>query len=536
MLIGWQNQMKFFWRYDYAFRKRAVLRKAERLLINFILEAASNKSFSKHIHWQIHNFRKKGEQQQRDAFPAFYLFVEQFLFGSQANQQDFREALLYKFRFVIERIPALHIIFLKTDEQTIALARLFLIRVLEETKVYFGKAKPSWLAEWENILRLKEDNLSDLIRHSQGIYEDFANHRGERSAIRAFNVAFGKLQVCYQGLACFPELLKLFPERALDETKFNQLTREQIKERLLEKVTMLEALSLQLRQKGHQIESQNRLLTEQTGRLDEQNQQLAEARMLIEMMNEELNKYNRQMEQKVRERTLELERSNLLLQHSNQNLEQYTFAISHQLKAPVSRILGLANLAALVDEHERTLMLTSIKDCAGELNGVLKDLVISLNLKNDVANVVKQTISLGKTLQEIFTKCCDSRIHPAVALAITGDAEIVTDLTHLTASVSLIFSNCLKFRKSLEPLKIVVSIETTFDHAVITISDNGVGFDADLVRHKLFMPFSRFNLEHEGRGMGLYLAMHHVQVIGGTISLESALQQGTTVRICLPTT
>jgi signal transduction histidine kinase len=72
------------------------------------------------------------------------------------------------------------------------------------------------------------------------------------------------------------------------------------------------------------------------------------------------------------------------------------------------------------------------------------------------------------------------------------------------------------------------------DSAVIQITDNGLGFDAVLYKKQLFKLYKRFHTHVEGRGIGLYLVKAQLEILHGSIEVESAPDEGTSVTITIP--
>ena len=520
----------------YARIKRTALQNEELSFINFITNAIDNSPFKEDLHWHIHNFNKRPLEQKRKLFPGFYLFVERYIFNSiQTSQESFREVLYEQFGFAIDRNPELKLIFTKGEEQILSLYNIFLNKVLDEAEQKFIVGTP-WIYKWQPQLMQPELEKDQLIEMAHDIYRDFCKYEGEKDALKAFNDVYDHLHLRYQSLNTFSEVLKLFPSRALDEIKYNLLSLQQMKSLLSDKVNNLERLSQELKEKNKELENQYEELATQSDQLNFQNQKLSYAQHLIDFMVEELNLHNRRLEDKVKERTQELENSNKLLTKYNENLEQYTFAISHQLKAPVARIVGLTNLVRIIPEAERPVVMESIHGSAKELEGIFKDLVHALNLKSAAADVKKEKVNVKEVLEDIWSSRVASNNNSSLVAEcnIEGEAIIETDKEVLTEAISHIFDNTLKFAKAASGAKVQAKIFEDEGRLNIHIEDDGIGFNADEVQSKLFTAFGRFNLTHNGRGMGLYLSKHHVSVLGGDIKLESVLDRGTKVQVAIP--
>jgi len=336
------------------------------------------------------------------------------------------------------------------------------------------------------------------------------------------------------------EGLSLLMER--EKTKLFSLTRDflrrpffkknssfrQLEDLLDDKVKKSEALSAELRQKNIQLKKQYDELCAQSDRIDLQNQ-------LIELMNAEINSHSKKLEEKVNERTKELEHSNKLLKGHNENLEQYTFAISHQLKAPIARLLGLTQLMRIVPELERISINESLHREAKDLDGIFRELVHALNLKHDSASIKVESLNIELLLNETWKRLSSqSDAEARLECKVMGDASLDTDKNHLTEAVKHIFENALKFHKPQSIASVRAEVIRGKEWIKIRIKDNGIGFNTEDVSEKLFTPFSKFNVTHSGRGMGLYLLKQHVSLLGGDVWVASRINKGTETIIELP--
>jgi signal transduction histidine kinase len=548
MLVRWIKKLAsaFFWRRFARSRKKAI-KNAQLTFIEFVMNAAVNSAFREDLYWQIENFKNKSDVEKIKMFPGFYLFVERYVFNSvESSQTSFREALYQRFSLAIESNQSLRIIFLPSDKQVIALYRKFLFSVAHRTqKIVGAKTRLPWqLMNFLNATEKSETFSSEkmskvnqsLVRITHDYFNELSKQSGERTALKIYNEAYERQLVRYQNLDTFPEMLKLFPARALDESKYNLLSLQQMRNLLNEKVESLEALSSELQDKNTLLENQNDELSAQADQLNMQNQQLMEAQTLIELMNAEINSYSRTLEEKVEERTKALAHSNKLLTHYNENLEQYTFAISHQLKAPVARLMGLTNLLRIVPDSEKSVIGESAHLAAKELEGIFKDLVHALNLKHDAAALQREQVDVEELLHESWARVMHERKLPSAKFQCFGTeiATVLTDRKYLSEALVNILDNAIKFRNGDEAPQVDTVVSFEEDKLLISIRDSGVGFEAEEVKSKLFTPFGRFNQIFPGRGMGLYITRQHINTLGGEIKLSSVPGTGTQVRIELP--
>jgi signal transduction histidine kinase len=97
-----------------------------------------------------------------------------------------------------------------------------------------------------------------------------------------------------------------------------------------------------------------------------------------------------------------------------------------------------------------------------------------------------------------------------------------------------LISNAIKFRSPDRKPIIKIVAEKNGNNLHLAVSDNGIGINLTQFQDRLFGLYQRFHLESEGRGIGLYMVKTQVQLLNGTITIDSEPDKGTTFRISLP--
>jgi signal transduction histidine kinase len=139
---------------------------------------------------------------------------------------------------------------------------------------------------------------------------------------------------------------------------------------------------------------------------------------------------------------------------------------------------------------------------------------------------------LLNAIMEEFSRAKDE-IKAEVKLNFNDAPHIIFIPVYLESILRNLISNSFKYRSPSRPLQIDISTKTEGDYVVITFSDNGIGMDLSRNRKNLFKPFSRFNKEIEGKGIGLHLIKNIVEMNGGHIFVSSLLDSGTTFYVYL---
>jgi signal transduction histidine kinase len=525
------------------------------IFLSFLREASIDSGFQDELVPRIDAFAQRNKAQQTEELPGIYLFIEKYFFKtSDADLLYFREKVFEKFHAFISTLPEFQLIFLKHDLQVSALGKKFLTSVIDRLKRILGNAPESpwisleqWLANNNSVdlpfsaVKEIQDNSPQakilFAELSHDFFKEIEKRFNTNFILTQYNEVYDRLAINFQNLDSFHELILLFPNKTLDERKLNLLSVKQIKELLLEKVENLEKISLELHLKNEQLELTNTELHAQSDLLNLQNQQLLDAHDTIGQKNDELNAINQNLEKTVDDRTRELANANRILVKYNQGLEEYAFTVSHHLKAPVARLIGLTNLLSeSVDEATKKNALTKIESASRELENVLKEIVSSLNIKRDAATLVVESCDVAA----LFAAVADEMKHKyhddlaQVNYILNGPSMIDTDKKYLLEILHHIIDNAFKFRNVALPLDLKAEIASEANHLKLTIRDNGIGFPLNLVKEKLFYPYQRFNNEYAGRGMGLYFVKQFLNVLGGSIQIESQQLQGTAVTMKFP--
>jgi signal transduction histidine kinase len=222
------------------------------------------------------------------------------------------------------------------------------------------------------------------------------------------------------------------------------------------------------------------------------------------------------------------------LQEDNKDMQQFTFALAHDLKNSLTK-LKLA-LSLLEDEEIPPAIdgyIRIMHRAAERLETITLGLnkVIQLGNKSpDVIRKISPAIAFTE-VQEEFTESLNK-----AGATIEKDFGIET-FNYIEVYLKSIFSNLLnnsiKYSTPSRPLRLSVSANWQDGKAVFTFSDNGHGIDLNAHGDKLFHPFTRFSNNPEGSGIGLYLIKNIIERNGGKIEVVSTPGEGTEFRFLL---
>lgn len=223
----------------------------------------------------------------------------------------------------------------------------------------------------------------------------------------------------------------------------------------------------------------------------------------------------------------------LELQRLNHELDQFIYHASHDLRSPLTTILGLVNLISLDEPSALTVKYAElIAERVHHLDGLLKDLV-SITYNNKT-HLQAETINFDLEIRTILREFHHQYNHVQAFLTIEGGHEFATDPIRFRTIVRNLISNALKYHNPhiVTPF-LKICIQNKADHAVITVEDNGIGIeDEHLI--KIFGMFFRATEKSKGTGLGLYIVKSMVDKLGGQIEVKSKHEKGTTFSVELP--
>ena len=241
---------------------------------------------------------------------------------------------------------------------------------------------------------------------------------------------------------------------------------------------------------------------------------------------------NEQLEQRVTERTEELE-------SANKELESFSYSVSHDLRAPLRAVDGFSQI--LLEDHSTQLddegrrVVGVIVERVGQMGLLIDGLLRFSRLGRQEAN--DRRVDMTALAREAADDLLALEPDRTVKVEIGDLGAIVGDPGLLRQVLLNYLANALKFTAPVEHSVIEVGSRDEGDHRVFWVRDNGVGFD-DGYKHKLFQVFQRLHStdQFEGTGIGLAIVQRIVHRHGGRVWAESRDGGGATFFFSLPQT
>lgn len=243
------------------------------------------------------------------------------------------------------------------------------------------------------------------------------------------------------------------------------------------------------------------------------------------------------LERELVEKNGQEEKLNRKISELNKEMNQFTYIVSHDLQAPLRMVTGFLELLEKkygdkLDEAAKQYIGFAVKG-AVKMRSLIFDLLEYSRLSS-VSRVITE-VDLNSIIQEVKEKF-SAAIEETGALITTDHLPVVmASKMQMGQLFQNLFGNALKYRSTAIPeINITVRKENNF--WVIGVKDNGVGIEAPFFE-KIFIVFRRLHNNDEkysGTGIGLAVCKKIVELQGGTIWVESAVDKGSTFYFTLP--
>jgi signal transduction histidine kinase len=232
----------------------------------------------------------------------------------------------------------------------------------------------------------------------------------------------------------------------------------------------------------------------------------------------------------------ELMQINRELIYQNEQLNQFSYIVSHNLRGPISTLLGLTNIfnsSSNTPEFKEELI-SHIQKSTGHLDTIIRDLNTILTQTKEVDHT-SILVDIQSELSIIFDlyKPQIEKSEAVFHLDLSKAPTVFAIKSFINSILSNLVSNSLKYKKLNQAVVVKITSDIIDNNIVITHTDNGLGLDLKMHGDKIFGFYKRFHTHVEGKGMGLHLVKTQVEMMGGRIEVESEVNKGTTFTIVL---
>ncbi|GHA64891.1 CHASE domain-containing protein [Pontibacter akesuensis] len=225
---------------------------------------------------------------------------------------------------------------------------------------------------------------------------------------------------------------------------------------------------------------------------------------------------------------------NMELLRINNDLDNFVYTASHDLKSPIANMEGLVMLLHDILNGklnaEDMQVLDMVQNSINKLKGTIADLAEITKVQKE-SDVAVEPLSFEKKFRDVTTD-----IHGLVeesGVVFKTDFQVARILyapKNLRSIIYNLVSNAIKYKSPERAPEVRVHTYQEGDFVVLEVQDNGLGIKKEQ-QHKLFTMFKRLHTHVEGTGIGLYIVKRIIENNGGKIEVESELGKGTTFRV-----
>jgi signal transduction histidine kinase len=234
---------------------------------------------------------------------------------------------------------------------------------------------------------------------------------------------------------------------------------------------------------------------------------------------------------------LRLIENNNLLSKTNSELDRFVYSTSHDLRAPLTSVMGLINITERSKSPEDVAKyLEMMRDRVLSLDKFIKD--ITDYSRNNRLEIKREVVNLMTLAEEVWEnlKFSPEAENINFHVDIPPDLTIVSDRNRLQVIIGNLISNAVRYHDSRKREQYIrLRYQVSGRVFCIKVEDNGQGIDREF-HSKIFDMFYRANEKSKGSGLGLYIVKEALMKLSGSIQLDSTPGLGTTITIKLPAT
>lgn len=266
------------------------------------------------------------------------------------------------------------------------------------------------------------------------------------------------------------------------------------------------------------------------------NADLSDAKAIIEDQNRQLLNSNVHLNQELKERNLDLQRANDSLHRVNEELDNFIYKTSHDIRGPLASLKGMCNVA-LMDVKDPLALnyLHKLDITAEKLNTILTRLLIVNQINN--SSLLTDRIDFEAIVEDILTLERKKGIPKQLKITpeICASTVFYSDPQFVRIILENLIDNAIKFYNDSDRVQpfVRIAIAGNEEHVSINVVDNGIGI-SEVHPDKIFQMFSRASERSETGGIGLYITKTAAEKLGGSVHLKTTPEGYTEFYVKLP--
>jgi PAS domain S-box-containing protein len=233
---------------------------------------------------------------------------------------------------------------------------------------------------------------------------------------------------------------------------------------------------------------------------------------------------------------LENEKEKLIeeLTASLKDLKQFTYITSHNLRAPITNLIGIIELLDmdLIEDKTTLLLLEGFKKSTLKLNETLQDLIQTLIIKEDTKSE-KTLVNFDSIFEQVSNSIQNllEEEKATIQIDFSKAPEAMLIKPYIESIFLNLITNSIKYSRRGIPALIQIHSYKEEAKLIIEFKDNGLGMDLEKIKDRLFGLYQKFHTNKDSKGIGLYLVKSHVKVMNGSIEAYSKPNEGTIFKI-----
>ncbi|UOQ53571.1 PAS domain-containing protein [Hymenobacter cellulosivorans] len=235
----------------------------------------------------------------------------------------------------------------------------------------------------------------------------------------------------------------------------------------------------------------------------------------------------------------QLKQQNHELRRINEDLDNFVYTASHDLKQPINNMAGIfeeLTRTAYFRDPDAIKLIAMFERALHQIYDTIYNLSELVQVQKLRHELPTETVQLEALTREVLGSIGEQLAN--VRAIVTTDFDLAPTVEFVRPNLQSVLynliSNALKYAAPKRTPRIHISSTREDDHIVVAVRDNGLGIDMERYGSQLFQMFRRFHDHVAGSGMGLYLVNRIVQSYGGRIEVSSELGKGSTFRIHIP--